>query len=252
MKNKINDNKKTKKFNKIVSIILFSLLIILVTIIIVFGTKNYKEERIVKDELEIINSLNASVDTIDMDIKASGNYGKVEQAMKEYYQDYFKKKKIFNENRVEAIFNTFTVDYLKENKSKLKKLKLKEMVDTKTNELNEAVNDIIDMLNSNNVMSYVDKYDLDSYYNDFYRDIMVSKNDSKIQKEWQDLIENNNEKAGYLKEVIDILVNNTNDWYIKDDTLYFSSDSLLEKYNKLHSVIYEDIKLDNEISDISL
>jgi len=252
MKNKINDNKKTKKFNKIVSIILFSLLIILVTIIIVFGTKNYKEERIVKDELEIINSLNASVDTIDMDIKASGNYGKVEQAMKEYYQDYFKKKKIFNENRVEAIFNTFTVDYLKENKSKLKKLKLKEMVDTKTNELNEAVNDIIDMLNSDNIMSYVDKYDLPSYYNYFYRDIMVSNNDSKIQKEWRDLIEKNNKKAGYLKEVIDILVNNTNNWYIKDDTLYFSSDSLLEKYNELHSLIYEDINLGNEISDISL
>jgi len=126
------------------------------------------------------------------------------------------------------------------------------MIDSKTKELNDATNKIIDMLNSDNIMSYVDKYDLPSYYNYFYRDIMVSNNDSKIQKEWRDLIEKNNKKAGYLKEVIDILVNNTNNWYIKDDTLYFSSDSLLEKYNELHSLIYEDINLGNEISDISL
>jgi len=249
---KLNDNKKIVKVNKIVKSTLITLLIILTILVIGVGIKNYKEKRLVKEELEIINSLNASFDTIDMDIKANGNYGKVEKAMKEYYQDYFSKKKIFNDNRVEALFNILTVDYLKENKSKLKKLNLKKTIDTKTNELNEAVNDIIDMLNSDNIMSYVDKYDLPSYYNYFYRDIMVSNNDSKIQKEWRDLIEKNNKKAGYLKEVIDILVNNTNNWYIKDDTLYFSSDSLLEKYNELHSLIYEDINLGNEISDISL
>ena len=65
-------------------------------------------------------------------------------------------------------------------------------------------------------------------------------------------MEKNNEKAGYLKEISDILVNNVDDWYIKDDTLYFSSDSLLEEYNKLHGLIYEDVNLDKEISDISL
>ena len=108
------------------------------------------------------------------------------------------------------------------------------------------------MLDSNNIMAYIDKYDLHSYYNDFYRDIMVSKNDSKFQKEWQDLMKQNKEKVGYLKDIINILVNNIDDWYIKDDTLYFSSDSLLKEYNKLHGLIYKDINLDNEISDISL
>lgn len=251
MKNKLS-NKKTKKINKIINVIVIALLIILFIVLLILGIKNYKEKRLVKEELEIINSLNASFDNIDMTIKANGNYGKVEQAMKEYYQDYFSKKKIFNDNRVEALFNILTVDYLKENKSKLKKLDLKKTIDTKTSELNEAVNDIIDMLNSDNIMSYVDKYDLPSYYNNFYRDIMVSNNDSKIQKDWQDLIERNSEKAGYLKEIIDILVKNTSSWYIKDDTLYFSSDSLLEEYNELHALIYEDVNLDNEISDISL
>lgn len=256
MKNKLiklfNVKCDNKKFNKIVKITLISLLIVLFIILIGFGIKNYNDERLVKEELTIIDRLNASIDTINMEIKAKGDYGKVEQAMKEYYQDYFNKKKIFNNNRVEAIFNTLTVDYLKENKSKLKKLNLKKTIDTKTSELNEAVNGIVDMLNSDNIMAYVHKYNLHSYYNSFYRDIMVSNNDGKIQKEWQDLMEKNSVKAGYLKEIIDILVNNTSSWYVKDDTLYFSSDALLEEYNKLHGLIYEDINLDNEISDISL
>ena len=80
-----------------------------------------------------------------MEIKSSGDYGKVEKAIKEYYTDYFANKKIFNDNRVEALFNTLTVSYLKENKSKLKSLKLDKMVDDKTKELNEAVNNIINI-----------------------------------------------------------------------------------------------------------
>ena len=108
------------------------------------------------------------------------------------------------------------------------------------------------MLESDKIMSYVYKYDLHNYYNNFYRKIMVSKNDNNIQKEWQDLMDTNTEKATYLKEIIDILIDNTNSWYIEDNQLYFSSDTLLKKYNELHSLIYKDIKDNNEVSDIAL
>lgn len=232
--------------NKIINIVLIIVLILVFVLGGLLAYRNLKQENIVKDELEVINSLNASTDTINMEIKASGDHGKVEKAIKEYYTDYFANKKIFNENRVEALFNTLTVSYLKENKSKLKSLKLDKMVDDKTKELNEAVNNIINMLDKDNIMAYVNKYDLKDYYNNFYQNNMVSKNDSTIKKEWKDLMDENTKKADYLKEIIKILVNNSNSWYVEDNQLYFSSDKLLKEYNNLHSLIY-----DNDINTVN-
>lgn len=237
--------------NKIINIVLIIVLILIFVLGGLLAYRNLKQENIVKDELEVINSLNASKDTINMEIKSSGDYGKVEKAIKEYYTDYFANKKIFNENRVEALFNTLTVSYLKENKNKLKSLKLDKMVDDKTKELNEVVNNIINMLDKDNIMAYVNKYDLKDYYNNFYQNNMVSKNDSTIKKEWKDLMDENTKKADYLKEIIKILVNNSNSWYVEDNQLYFSSDKLLKEYNNLHSLIYDnDINTVNE--DIAL
>ena len=243
-------SKKNSKRTKIINLIIGTVLIILFALLVFMGVINYKQETIVKDELAIINTLDASIDTINMEIKASGNHGKIEKAMKEYYTDYFSKKKIFNSNRAEALFNIFTVGYLKETKSKLKSLKLEEMVDTKTKELNEAVDGIISMLESHNIMSYIYKYDLKLYYNNFYRDNMVSKKDSIIQKEWEDIKEKNTIKIDYLKKVLSILINNNDDWYIENDTLYFSNDKLLGEYNKLHSLIYDSVN--DEVDNASL
>lgn len=256
MKNKLKNFfnlVKVKKYNKnkIVNIILVSVFFILLLVILGLGVNSFIQKRIVMGELELINDLNSSLDTIDEKIKAKGNYGKVEKAMKEYYKDYFEKKRIFNNNRAETLFNTFTIDYLKENKNKLENLKLDKMVDTKTNELNDAVNEIIGMLDKENIMEYVYKYDLNFYYNNFYCNIMVSNNDSKIQENWKYLMDKNSERANYLKQIIDILVDNNKGWYIKDNNLYFSDDTILEEYNELHSLIYEDINLDKGIIDIS-
>ena len=245
----VKENHSNTKKKKIVNIILSLLLITIFIITVLMAFNNIKQERIIKNELKIINTLHASKDTIDMKIKSNGYHSKVEKAIKEYYEDFFNKKKIFNNNRAESLFNTFTIDYLKENKSKLKKLKLDKMIDTKTRELNTAVDGIIQMLDGSNIMSYVYKYDLKNYYNNFYRKNMVSKNDNVIKEEWTNLKELNSQKIGYLKEILKILIDNNEDWYIKDDNLYFSNDKILDKYNKLHSLIY-DIDNDSEINSI--
>ena len=123
--------------NKIINIVLIIVLILVFVLGGLLAYRNIKQEKIIKNELEVINSLNASTDTINMEIKASGDYGKVEKAIKEYYTNYFVNKKIFNDNRVEALFNTLTVSYLKENKSKLKSLKLDKIVDDTENKILE-------------------------------------------------------------------------------------------------------------------
>lgn len=245
----VREKKSINKKHKIVNVILIIILILVCILMGVLASKNIKQQDIVKDELKLINNLDIFKDTIDTEIKANGNYGKIEKAIKEYYTDYFAKKKIFVNNRVEVLFNTLTTDYLKENKNKLKSLKLDEMVDAKTSELNEAIDGIIEMLNSDNIMEYVYKYDLSSYYNNFYRDNMVSKNDSAIQNEWQSLKNENSEKADYIKQIIKILVDNNDLWYVENDSLYFLDDKILNEYNELHSLIYNNNEKDNSNSN---
>ena len=173
-----------------------------------------------------------------MTIKSTGDYSKVELAMKEYYQDLFANKRIFNNNRAEKLFNTFTPLYLKKNKDKLEDLKLVSMIDSKTKELNVATNKIIDMLNSDYIMSYVYKYKLDSYYNDFYHDNMVSSNDDVYQEEWRQLLDDNALKAGYLKRVVDILIDYSDKWYIENNNLYFTNEKISNLSNPIKQIVF--------------
>ena len=139
--------------------------------------------------------------------------------------------------------------YLKKNKDKLEDLKLVSMIDSKTKELNVATNQIIDMLNSDYIMSYVYKYKLDSYYNDFYHDNMVSSNDDVYQEEWRQLLDDNALKAGYLKRIVNILIDYSDKWYIENNNLYFTDDKILEEYNTLYELIYDD-ELNDDIPEV--
>lgn len=247
--NEISDSaiKKSNIMRKVLGIIGIILAIFVIWISILVA-KDFKQEDIILDELEIINNSNSS-SNIDMTIKSTGDYSKVELAMKEYYQDLFANKRIFNNNRAEKLFNTFTPLYLKKNKDKLEDLKLVSMIDSKTKELNVATNKIIDMLNSDYIMSYVYKYKLDSYYNDFYHDNMVSSNDDVYQEEWRQLLDDNALKAGYLKRIVNILIDYSDKWYIENNNLYFTDDEILEEYNTLYELIYDD-ELNDDIPEV--
>ena len=243
-KETIKKSNKKMDLKKVLPYTVIAILILAIIPLSIMLIKRNNQENIIIKEIEIINNLDIN-DNIDMNIKSKNDYIKVETAVKEYYQELFTNKRIFNNNRAESLFNILTPDYLNKNKSKLKSLNLSKMIKDKTNELEVAVNNIIDMLDSDKIMSYIKKYNLDDYYNDFYHEQMVSENDSSYQEEWTELLNINTEKIEYLEQVIDILVDNTNDWYIENNSLYFTDDKLLKEYNELHNLIYESDEKNN-------
>lgn len=256
LEKKVLKKETIKKSNKIINLkkvlpyIVVAILILAITPLSIMLIKRNNQENIIIKEIEIINNLDIN-GNIDMNIKSKNDYIKVETAVKEYYQELFNNKRIFNNNRAESLFNILTPDYLSKNKSKLKSLKLSKMIKDKTNELEVAVNNIIDMLDSDRIMSYIKKYNLDDYYCDFYRDKMVSENDSSYQVEWTELLNINTKKIEYLDRVVDILVDNTSEWYIENNNLYFTDDKLLREYNELHNLIYENDD-ENNLNSIAL
>ena len=127
------------------------------------------------------------------------------------------------------------------------------MINIKTKELDIAIENINQMLTEEKIMSYISKYQLTDYYTNFYRQNMVSENDLIYQKRWQKLKESNTIKIKYLKEVVDILINYNNKWYIENDNIYFTDNNLLEKYNNLYELIYKEEETENtNISDLTI
>ena len=82
-------------------------------------------------------------------------------------------------------------------------------------------------------MSYLDK-NLDSYYQDFYKDEVVgnldkTKEDDEVISSINDLITLIDQET----DVINFLVTNKDAWTIEDSAISFTTDDLIDAYNNL-------------------
>lgn len=249
MESSDKDIKNSTRKKKIIGIIV-TLLISFIVLISVLMAKDFKQEDIIKDEIQIINNLDITEEEINMSLKTTDeDYQKVELAVKEYYRDFFSNSRLYYTNSAVAIFNTFTTTYLKENKDKLDSMNLFKMLNDKTNELNKALDNIVTLLNEDEIMKYIEKYDLHDYYIDFYRENMISKNDKIYQENWLSFKEENTIKIKYLERIIELLIDYNHTWYIEDDNLYISDDNVLNEYNSLYDKIYDEEESNEELEN---
>ena len=93
------------------------------------------------------------------------------------------------------------------------------------------------MTNKNNIMKYIDKYNLPDKYVKIYENYMFGKeyiNDlnnnkkiiNKIKEEGLNILNTD-------KEVINLLKNNPDSWIIKDKKISFYSNAIMEQYDNL-------------------
>ena len=235
-KNKSKIKKIIKKNKKILLILGSILIIALITFIILFATRISKERVVIK-EVDKINELDVSKDEIDMEIKSKGELGIVEEAIKNYYKDFFNLKKTLNDNRAESLLNILTPEYLNKNKSKLNTIK-KDFEDKNTS-FEEKANNLIEMLKDYKIISYIDKTKISKHNYEFYKSLMITEDDKVIIKELEDMKRDNKEKYDYVKEILDLLIKNNSYWYVKDNKLYIDGKDILNKYNDLRNKVYD-------------
>ena len=165
-KNNLNIKKVIKK-NKKILIILGSILLVALLTFIVLLTNRIKKEKVVIKELDKINELDINNDSIDMEIKSKGELRIVEEAIKNYYKDFFELKKKYNDNRAEALFNILTPEFLYKNYNKLNDVK-KDFGD-KNKSYEDNIDNLIEMYKDYKITSYIDKDSISKHNYEFYK-----------------------------------------------------------------------------------
>ena len=224
----IIENKKNKNIYFIIGTIIF-------VILIIFGLlrlHRLNREGIIRDEL---NKINETLE-VDEEIKSSGELKYVEEAIKNYYKDYFSYKKIVDETRSDALANLLTPKYLNDNRKNLKKVK--EEFKEKNELFQDAIDKMIEMFEDYKILSYLDKEEVNDANYSFYKELMITKEDKIVLENIKEFKETNKEKYDYLIELVDLLNGSSSSWYVKDDNLYIDTDYTLKKYNELRTRIF--------------
>lgn len=231
---------EVKKSKKHIFIIIGVVILLLLVPIIYGVVKDLKQEDTLKKELDALYEVtnkepidrNEVNKILDRTVTTSSDYKKVEIAYKKYTRDCFSIltdiMDVLEDNRLVEVLTaenyqqdgkdfTETKKYLKETKEKLQRV----------------IKNYNEYFTEEKAMSYLDK-NLDSYYQDFYKDEVVgnldkTKEDDEVISSINDLITLIDQET----DVINFLVTNKDAWTIEDSAISFTTDDLIDAYNNL-------------------
>ena len=215
------------------------LLIVGVIVALFIGLISYyviidlKQEDILLKELDEINML-SNESNIDIDkiynmldrTVTKDDYAKVERAFKNYLKDSFdnilKISSILEDNRLVNILTA--QNYINDGKDFIN---TKEYIESTINNLKTYKEEYINYFTEEKVMSYVYKYNLDSYYIDLYKNEFVGDIEAQtIDKTVENSIDEVLDFLNLSNQVIDLLRYNQDSWYIEEDMIVFNDDKL--------------------------
>ncbi len=203
-------------------------------------------EALLKKEISginhVLNSDNFDEDELDARLSRTiteNEYSKVEKAYKSYMKDNLK---ILNELKEfysnDESDNILTIENLSSDGKDLKVSK--ELIKSSIKNLKEIQQKYNDSFDEDNIMSYIDDKDLDKRYVDFYKNEIVNNlRKTSAEKNLMSSIDTSLTKLGYIKDAVDFLISNKNNYIIENDELKFNSTSLLNEYNKIIDNINE-------------
>lgn len=226
---------------KKVLIIIGIIVAIIVVALTIFIVKDFNQEEQLRQELNEIDSL-INFDEFNYDVInkrlgktiSSGDYLVVEKAAKKYLKDTIDiTLTIVDIMNDETLINILTAEnYLEDGPSFVNsKLYIK---NTKEQLENNKIK-ILNQMDNDTILSYVENKNLDSYYIDFYKSLSFSS-EAEINKNKQEIEENIDSIIDMLNvydEILDFLIENKDDWTIDGDYIVFSTDQLSDQYNDL-------------------
>lgn len=230
----MNEEKKKKWTVSRILIILFGSAFFVFLIYLIFSVHTE-----LKAEKQLIAMRDYILDTgkIDNQIKSKGEYAKIEKVMKDYYQEYLDYYDLLNEHDYLAVYDIITTLLIYRTSDLSRLLK---GLPTYLENANEGMDGMIQLLEAEEIELLFFYADIDPYYFDFYKELMILDTDQEILIAWQNYKEENTEKMEYVEAMLEILVQNPEQWYVDDDFLYIIDDDLLEQYNSYYVLTFED------------
>lgn len=238
---KVKNKKDEEKINKVILTILLILVILVIAIGIVFGGRIINKVKLDRELGNLADKETSSESNITL--VTSGEFGVVEQKIKEYYDEYLDLRNQFmdkvNDEKLEDILQTenyntdgpeFTesVNYL----------------NTSKEEFNNIADKLLDLLSKENILSRIENESISDYYKDLYKGYFLEGDRlaSTFQETYQDVKDvqslMNNLYDNEIK-ILNFLTENAEHWEVLDDKLTFNDDALSEEYNNMKENLYK-------------
>lgn len=219
-------------------LIIIGVLILLVAILIaVFVVKDLRQEKTLRDEIASIQELAGSeqMDAVNEKlghIVTTGDYAKVEKAVKNYMADNFNNAITIAEAlNDEVLTNALTAENYMSDGPDFVKTKL--LLSDLQKRLTKAKEEQKRLSTNETVMSYL-KDKEDSYYVNLYKEIIgeeesASENAIEIEQSIDEVLD----MVAVEQSVIDFLSENKGQWTVQDGIIAFSDEALNVQYNQL-------------------
>lgn len=232
--------KEKKKSNKLKYILIFIgiILVIFIGIIGYLVVKDLEQEDILKKEIVNLANKDLVTDNYDIEVKTTGDYAYIEEAIKTYYKKLSDSVKIINNYlNDEDLINILSVTNLESDRPKFEN-SYKVLSETR-DKSNQAMETIIDLCSEETIKELIDKKKVDGYSYDLYLELMYTEDDlkdlEKTKTEMQVISDNLNNFLDKVEAMIKMLEVNSDYWFIDEGQLYFEKDSLVTEYNNLYN-----------------
>ncbi len=219
--------------------------IIAIVLVIVVGigilvVNDFRQEDILRQEMLEFENLtraeNIDLNQIDQrirELKTTGDCGVLEKAMKNYLADVVNTSiDIANVLNDEKIINTLTPENYEADGPDF--VQTKQFLEEAKSKIEENKTKVLELLTNEGAMSYIENKNLDQYYIDLYKEIVLSE-DTAIEEDTNELESSLNEAIKILDietQVINFLSENKNGWNIQDGNIVFNSETLQNQYNE--------------------
>ena len=234
--------REKNKVNKIILTILLVLVMIVIAIGIIFGGRIINKVKLDRELGNLADKETSSEANITL--VTSGEFGIVEQKIKEYYDEYLDLRNQFmdkvNDEKLEDILQTenyntdgpeFTesVNYL----------------NTSKEEFNNIANKLLDLLSKENILSRIENESISDYYKDLYKGYFIEgdKLASTFEETYQDVKDvqslMNNLYDNEIK-ILNFLTENKGHWEVLENKLTFDNQELANTFNEMKSNLYEE------------
>lgn len=206
---------------------------------IIFVVRDLRQEKTLRDEIASIQEL-AGSEQMDIDavneklghIVTTGDYAKVEKAVKNYMADNFNNAITIAEAlNDEVLTNALTAENYMSDGPDFVKTKL--LLSDLQKRLTKAKEEQKRLSTNETVMSYL-KDKEDSYYVDLYKEIIGEEESaSEDAIEIEQSIDEVLDMVAVEQSVIDFLSENKGQWTVQDGIIAFSDEALNVQYNQL-------------------
>lgn len=223
----------------IAMIVIIVLILALIGVTFLFNNFEKEQLQLLTQESNKLLQQDLSTETIDMEIKTSDDYAKVEKSIKEYLSKiqniYLKMNNLSDEIDLDNIFSAQNIE--EKNLDKIDNI-----IDDYRQKSKDYLEEYINMTKEENIMENINSINIlkrKSYYVDLYKTVMLSDTMKNQYSNMQDSVEAKKDdlydKLNVISKIKQYLDEHSKYWSIKDDKITFTNTNTMVEYYNLRN-----------------